>query len=191
MTSRTHDIGAFASLVTVAVNYPPTSLNASTLVVSLVGNIVGSLLPDIDQATNRLWDLLPAGNFLGKIFRGFFISHRTISHSLLGIYLLSKLLWWFLPKVFNPGFIYNQIVYSSVMIGFISHLLIDAFTEEGIPLFFPIKWKIGFPPFKHWRIETGKWFEKFVVFPGIIVYLFWYAITNQEKLISILKLIKI
>ncbi len=69
MTSRTHDIFAFASLITVAANYPPLTLNAATLVTSLIGSVIGSLLPDIDQATNRLWDLLPAGNSLGKVFR--------------------------------------------------------------------------------------------------------------------------
>ncbi len=161
--------------------------NVPTLVVSLVGNIVGSLLPDIDQASNRLWDLLPGGNVLGGIFKNLFLAHRTISHSLLGVFLLHELLWLVLPKIFNPNFIDAKIVYYSIMIGFVSHLFLDAFTKEGIPLFFPIKWKIGFPPVKQLRIETGKWFEKFVVFPGIIVFLIYFAIQKQEIIVSILR----
>lgn len=189
MTSRTHDIGAFASLVTVAVNYPPVTLNTITLIVSLVGNIVGSLLPDIDQSSNRLWDLLPTGDSLGRVFRKLFLSHRTLSHSFLGVFLVYKLLWWLLPKISNPNYLNITIIFYSVMIGFVSHLVLDFFTEEGLPLLFPIKFKFGFPPFKHWRIKTGKWFEKLVVFPGIIVYIIWFVGVNQERLIQILKLV--
>ena len=189
MTSRTHDVFAFASLVTVATYYPPATLNLTTAVSCLVGNIVGSLLPDIDQASNRLWDLLPGGNLIGKYLRKIFLSHRTISHSLLGVFLINKILLWLVPKILNPGFIIIELVHASIMIGFISHLLLDSFTEEGLPLFFPLKWKFGFPPIKQWRIETGKWFEKFVVFPAIIVYSLFFIGNNQEKLTAILKLI--
>lgn len=188
MTSRTHDVFALASLITVAVYYPPSSLNVITLVTSSVGCIVGSLLPDIDQASNRLWDLIPVGHFVGKIFTKLFLAHRTLSHSLLGIFLINKALWWVLFKLFNPSFIDVKIVYSSIMIGYLSHLLADAFTEEGLPLLFPIKWKVGFPPIKQWRIETGKWFEKLIVFPGILAYIFWFVINNQGKMIDVLRL---
>jgi len=188
MTSRAHDVFAFASLVTIAATYPPASLNVTTGISCLIGNIIGSLLPDIDQASNRLWDLLPGGNLVGKIFRKLFLGHRTISHSIIGIFLISKFLLWLLPKILNPDFINTEIVYYSVMIGFISHILIDSFTEEGIPLFFPIKLKIGFPPIASWRIKTGKWFENLVVFPGIIVYILWFVIQKQTALAGILRL---
>src|SRR3990167_6754525 len=105
MTARTHDAFAFASLITAAVYYPPQSLNLATLFTSFVGNVIGSLIPDMDQASNRLWDLLPAGNFLGKIFRRLFISHRSISHSLLGGYILYRLLVIVLPILFNTDYI--------------------------------------------------------------------------------------
>jgi len=171
MTSRTHDLFAFASLVTLASYYPPKSLNLVTVISSLIANIVGALLPDLDQASNRLWDLLPAGNFIGRILRRLFLSHRTLSHSILGIYLIHRLFQFLLPVILNPRFINIQIVYFSLMIGFLSHLFLDFFTEEGIPLFFPIRLKLGFPPIKSWRIKTGKWFEKYVIFPAIILYL--------------------
>jgi len=100
---------------------------------------------------------------------------------------VNKLLWFVLPEIFNPGFVNNEIVYHSIMIGFVSHLFADAFTEEGIPLFFPIKWKVGLPPIKHRRIETGKWVEKFIVFPGIIVFLILFSIRHQETLVKTLK----
>jgi len=170
MTSRTHDLFAFASLLTVAKYYPPSSPNLITIISAFIANIIGALTPDLDQAGNRLWDLLPAGNFLGKILRKLFLSHRTISHSLLGVYLFHRLLVFILPKILNPDFINTQIIYFSLMIGLISHILLDALTEEGVPLFFPFKFKIGFPPISSWRIKTGRWFEKYVIFPAIILY---------------------
>ena len=99
MTARTHDAFAFASLVTVAAYYPPTSLNMTTLLTAIVANIVGCLIPDMDQASNRLWDLLPAGNHLGRIFRRVFLKHRTLSHSLLGMFLVYTVLINILPKL--------------------------------------------------------------------------------------------
>jgi uncharacterized metal-binding protein len=83
MTGRTHDLISFASLLTVASIYPPSNLNLTTTVACVVSSVVGALVPDMDQATNRLWDMLPAGNFIGKIFRNLMLHHRTISHSLL------------------------------------------------------------------------------------------------------------
>lgn len=187
MTSRTHDIIAFSSLVTLAGINPPLSLNVPTLFACMVGNIVGSLLPDVDQATNRLWDLLPGGNITGRIFKKLFLSHRTLSHSLVGMFLFYKGLEWVLPKVFNPGFINPQLVLISIMVGLISHLVADSLTEDGIPLFFPLKIKIGFPPIPSWRIKTGHWFEKYVVFPGVLVYLLWFVTKNHQLYLAIFK----
>ena len=189
MTSRTHDAFAFAALTTIAVYYPPGSLNLATAIVSLIGCEIGSLLPDVDQASNRLWDLLPGGNMIGKMCKGIFIAHRTISHSLIGTFLLYKLLWLVLSVLLNENSIGIQTVVNSVMIGFLSHLLLDSFTEAGLPLFFPFTFKVGFPPLRSWRIKTGKGFEKFVVFPSIIVYLVWFASNHQAKIIEILKLV--
>lgn len=190
MISRTHDVGAFASLLTALVYFPPASLNLTTVVVCLTGNIVGSLLPDIDQASNRLWDLIPGGNSLGRVFRKLFLAHRTISHSFLGVFLIFKFLWWFLPKILNSNSMNLTLIIYSIMIGFISHLLLDFFTEEGLPLLFPFKIKMGFPPISPLRIKTGKGFEKYIVFPAIIIYSFWLGLNNQDKIVGILKLIK-
>ncbi len=189
MTSRTHDVFAVASLITVATYYPPPSINLITLITSSIGCIVGALLPDIDQETNRLWDLIPAGHLIGDVLGKLFLAHRTLSHSVLGVFIVYKLLGLLLPKLFNSTFINVQILFASIMIGYLSHLLADALTEEGLPLFFPIKWKIGFPPIKPWRIKTGGWFEKFVVFPSVIAYIVWFVSVNQDKIFNNIKLI--
>jgi inner membrane protein len=191
MTARTHDMISFASLVTVASFYPPQSLNIPTFFAALVGNVVGSLVPDMDQASNRLWDLLPAGNLVGRVFRNLFLAHRTLSHSLLGLYIFYQILAFLLPKIFNLNYINPNIVLVSMMVGYVSHLVADSLTKEGLPLFFPLKIHIGFPPIPALRIKTGGWIEKFVVFPGTLIYLFWFIGQNQERLLGIVRLLKV
>ena len=184
MISRTHSVGALALLLTIEAYFPAAGLNISTIAVALVANEIGSLLPDIDQASNRLWDLLPGGNLLGKIFKNLFLSHRTLSHSLVGLFLIYKGSGWLIYKLFNPLFVNPTIIFWALMIGYMSHLFLDSITEEGLPLLFPIKWKIGFPPFKKLRIKTGHWMENWIIFPGIIGYILWLILARYGLLLK-------
>ena len=190
MTARTHDGFAFASLLTIATLYPPASLNLLTVGASIIGNIIGALIPDMDQAGNRLWDLLPGGDSLGKIFRQIFYKHRTITHSLLGVFLIYKGLNWLLPKFLNASFIDPQMIFISIMIGYLSHLLADAFTKEGLPLLFPIPINFGLPPIAVLRITTDSWVETYIVQPGIGIYLIWFITTHQSQVLSLIQLIR-
>ena len=155
-----------------------------------MGSVVGALVPDMDQATNRLWDLLPAGNIVGRIFRHLMLEHRTISHSLLGVFIFWKLNQFLIPRLFNPAYVNTDFVTSSLMIGMVSHLIADSLTKEGIPLFFPLKLSIGFPPFKQLRITTGKFVETFFVFPGVLIYIFYLIYNKHQIFLDLLKLIK-
>jgi inner membrane protein len=190
MTSRTHDMVAFGSLLTVAVLFPPSALTVVTTITSLIGSVVGSLIPDMDQATNRLWDLLPAGNVVGKILKHLMIGHRTISHSILGIYILYMLLSAVFPMIFNPKYIDIQILTISVMIGFVSHICADMLTKEGVPLLFPFPWQIGIPPVKALRITTGKFIENVIIYPGVLIYIMWLIVTYRNTFVSLAKLIR-
>ncbi|KKQ75245.1 hypothetical protein A2715_04280 [Candidatus Woesebacteria bacterium RIFCSPHIGHO2_01_FULL_39_32] len=188
MTARTHDAFAFACLVTVAAFFPPQNLNLATLVVSVIGADIGALIPDMDGAGNRLWDLLPAGHNMGKILRRIFYKHRTLTHSIIGIVAIYKILEWVLFKYLNSTFLDPGIILASIMIGYLSHILADALTEEGVPLLFPLSINFGLPPIKKWRIKTGKWFENFVVYPGVWIYLIWFVQIHQSELIQIFRL---
>lgn len=189
MTSRTHDLISFTSLVAIASYYPPSSINLTTFISCLVGNVAGGILPDIDQESNRLWDLLPGGNYVGKVLKNVFLTHRGLSHSLLGVFLFYKLLYFVLPRFLNSDFINYDLVIISTMIGLLSHILSDSFTEEGVPLLFPFKFRFGFPPISSWRIKTGKWFEKYVLFPSVLAFLIWFVTVNQKTVVGILKLV--
>lgn len=180
MVARTHNLFAFACLITIAVNYGSVELTTPTIITSLIANSVGSMMPDIDQASNKIWDMLPLGDALGKIMSNLFGPHRTLSHSLIGMFLINKLVYYLLPNLLNVTHINSQVVATSFMIGYSSHLLADSLTEEGLPLLFPIKKKFGFPPIKSWRIKTGKWFENFVINPVLVVYLVFTVFSNYK-----------
>ncbi len=187
MLSRTHDLFAFESLVVAAIYFPLEQISLVTVLVVVVANIVGALLPDIDQASNRLWDLLPGGDFIGEVVKDLFLSHRTISHSALGVVLVYQLINWLIPIIFNPNFVDSGYVVAAVMIGYGSHLILDSLTEEGLPLLFPLKVKFGIPPIRSWRIKTGKWFENWVVFPSIAITTIWFLSQNWKSLIGLVK----
>lgn len=117
----------------------------------------------------------------------FFYKHRTFTHSLIGVYTIYRFLEWVLPKFLNPDFIDPQVILWSMMIGIFSHLLSDSFTEEGIPIFFPIKFTFGLPPIKRIRIKTGQWFENFVVYPAVWAYLVWFIYTKEAVFLGLLR----
>ncbi len=190
MVAKTHNAIAFASLVTIAAFYPPQALNLPTLFGAIIANNIGGLIPDMDSGGNYLWGLLPQGKFLGRFLRKIFYKHRTITHSFLGLFLIFNFLNLLIPKLFNPNFVDPNIIIISIMIGFISHLISDSLTEEGVPLLFPLRINFGLPPIRKVRIKTGKWFENFVVFPGVWVYLFWFVYSNQQVLLGIFKIIE-
>lgn len=183
MTFRTHQVGALAAVLTAAVYAAPTNLKAATIITALIANAIGALLPDLDQASNRLWDLLPGGHLWGKILKNIFLGHRTLSHSLLGFFIIYKATFWLIPKLLNGLFIDINIVALALLIGYVSHLILDLITEEGIPLLWPIKWKIGVPPVKWLRIKTGHWVENWLVFPLLVGYILWLGVTSWQKLI--------
>ncbi len=172
MLARTHSLFAFSCMVGTVAYMGTKNVSTATTVACLFFNTIGSLLPDIDQASNRLWDLLPAGETIGKAL-GVFMKHRGISHSLVGIFLVDKFSFWLVSNLFNANLVDTKLVYWSLMIGFISHILADSLTEEGVPLFYPLKKNFGIPPIKPWRIKTGGWFENLVVTPLLIFYLLW------------------
>jgi inner membrane protein len=190
MTGRTHDIIAFAGILTAASFNPPQSLNLFTTIGCLMGGVIGALIPDMDQATNRLWDMFPAGNFVGRILRHAMLGHRTLSHSLLGFYLLFKLLQFVLPYILNADYLNIDLVLTSILIGMASHLVADSFTKDGIPLLFPLKVKVGIPPIKKLRFTTGKFVENILVFPAVLIYIFWLIWEKKDVFINLLSLVR-
>jgi inner membrane protein len=95
--------------------------------------------------------------------------HRFLTHSLLGVALISYAAHWLLvflhpimPKVDIT------LVWYAFAIGIISHLVMDTFTKEGVPWLLPIPIKFGLPPLKSLRVTTGHFVENLIIFPGLL-----------------------
>jgi membrane-bound metal-dependent hydrolase YbcI (DUF457 family) len=80
------------------------------------------------------------------------------------------------------------VVWWAFMMGVASHLMADALTKEGVPFFFPIPIKLGFPPIKFLRITTGEWVEK-LVFVGLIFLNGWLIHSYADKFIGLLRMV--
>lgn len=137
---------------------------------------IGALLPDIDNARSTL------GRKLGWISREIqhVFGHRTLFHSLLGLLIgaalglgLERLVEYLLATrgYATPVNLIDRshIVLVAVIFGCIMHIAADGLTEEGVPLFWPIRKYYGFPPNRHWRFRTGTWPEHVIVYACMLL----------------------
>ncbi len=170
MTGRTHDMAAFTALTLVVVLHPLPQITLATGLTALVANMIGGIAPDIDQPTAPLWRNIPAANIFGKFFGRVLGGHRFLSHSVLGIFIFG-FGWHYLLEILKPSFpaLNMDIIWWAFMIGFVSHLVMDTFTREGVPWLLPIPIKFGLPPVRALRVVTGGFIERFGVFPMLIV----------------------
>ncbi len=168
MTGRTHDLAAFTALNIVFVTIPIPQMTLSTLVTAFGANMIGGLLPDIDEATADIWDKFRGGRIVGELIKPLIGHHRMISHSILGIAIVGYILKRILPMIGSVILVDMNIVFWATMIGYLSHLIVDSFTTAGVPWLFPIPIRFGFPPVKSLRIKTGGLMEKILIFPGLL-----------------------
>jgi inner membrane protein len=188
MTGRTHDLAAFTALsYTVATQPIPQDLTLATVIVAISANFVGGLAPDIDQSTAEFWGRIRGGSVLGKLLAPLFGGHRFISHSLLGVFLFGVGSKMFLAAISQVLIVNMDVVWWSFMVGFVSHLIMDTITRDGVPWLFPIPIKFGFPPFKFLRMKTGGLVEKSFIFPGLIIANIWIYYSNYGKFLDILR----
>ena len=187
MTGRTHDLAAFTLLSAVVLVQPLPNISLATAIIAVFANLVGGVTPDIDQPTAPLWRNLPIGKYFGKAFDRLTGGHRFLTHSVLGLFIfgfLAHMLLVFLSPIMRSVDI--GYVWWAFMIGMASHLLMDMFTKEGVPLLLPIPFKFGFPPIRAFRITTGKWIEKGIVFPGLLLIIFVLLHQNYDKLLALI-----
>lgn len=187
MTGRTHDLAAFTSLNLVLLSQPLHQYSLATVLVSLSANFVGGLTPDIDQPTANLWHRLPAGTLLGKIISPLLGGHRFVSHSIVGAALFGFLSRFLLNLASGVLLVDMNTVWWAFMIGYVSHLIMDTFTKEGVFWLFPIPIRIGLPPIRDLRMKTGGAVEKYFVFPGLILFNGYLFYNSYSKVIDFLR----
>ncbi len=118
-------------------------LHCPLSLINIIAAGFSSLLPDIDTTESTI----------GKVFQ--FISkpldknfgHRTITHSWIGVFGLAILC--------SPVYFVLPALYAAIMIGFISHLIIDCINKTGVPFFWPSETYFVVPGNPRWRIEVG------------------------------------
>lgn len=188
MTGRTHDLAAFTALSLTIIFLPLHKVTFATGIVAIVSNLVGGIAPDIDQPTAPFWRNLPVGGVVGRILDRLLGGHRFLSHSLIGVALFG-IGWHYFLQFLKPSIpsIDTNVIWWTFMIGFVSHLVMDTFTHEGVPWLLPVPVKFGLPPFKLFRLQTGGIMERFILFPGLIIFNAYLYFSNYSKILDLLK----
>jgi membrane-bound metal-dependent hydrolase YbcI (DUF457 family)/uncharacterized coiled-coil protein SlyX len=128
--------------------------------------IIGSLLPDIDSPKSTLGRLLPFASTAIERQWG----HRTITHGLL--------MWMALAVLLLPLCVWRKAVYGALLIGYLSHLLIDCATKAGVPLFYPHTAVCVIPGNGKYRVKTGSLAEQGVLIVLLLLLLLVFPISS-------------
>ena len=126
MTGKTHIIGGMTASLAFAqvTNYDP---------VLLVGaGVIGAVLPDICHGGSKIGRALPV---ISKVINVLF-GHRSFTHSFLFLLIIGALM---------NSFVSNESVTAGILVGMVSHLVLDMATKNGIKLLFPFKVRVRFP----------------------------------------------
>ncbi|MFD2160272.1 metal-dependent hydrolase, partial [Rubritalea tangerina] len=127
-----------------AVGVVCTGFDSSPDAVGWAALLVGSLLPDIDHKRSFIGKYVPWVS--ATLERKF--GHRTLTHSLLGFALFALAL--------SPTLIFSDSLLPWALMGIASHVLLDTFNIQGVPLFYPFS-RLEFVAFHNraWRIPYG------------------------------------
>ena len=185
MTRGTHQVGAFAAaLGTLAwlgsgAGYPSIVLGGMRALgigpvlppvswLALAGLFLGALLgataPDLDKP-RQFW----ARAFVKTAFGG----HRHLSHSLIGFAIAAAIVAGVVGALAPIVGINPTLPWLGFAAGYLSHLVLDSLTVEGVPWFFPLESFLGFPPWPRLRVRTGSLVEQFAVMPALLASVGW------------------
>lgn len=136
MKGSTHLSAGLAAGVALSLYAKIPPVEASVLT-TLSG--IGSLLPDLDVASSIIGRKLPITSRLANSLFG----HRTVLHALLPWLTAFNLLWPVFAAV--P---LRWAIFAGAAIGIMSHLFLDMLNPSGIPLFWPLRSRLGFGLFR-------------------------------------------
>lgn len=154
-----------------ALTFFPSSVGLALGIMAVVAVMVGALTPDIDQPTANIWRKMIGGNVVGNFFRAFSGGHRHFTHSLVGIGGIGWLLHWVVMNLVNPHYEGQAwMIWSAFMIGYVSHVVVDTFTDRGVPWLWPLPIHVKLPPGpEEVRVTTDSFVERVMVRSGIVV----------------------
>ncbi|MGX9134418.1 metal-dependent hydrolase [Rummeliibacillus sp. JY-2-4R] len=129
MTGKTHILGGIAAGLAYAhFEHVPDS----DAIILVGASVVGALLPDICHSGSIIGRKF---HILSKIINTLF-GHRTFTHSLLFLLLMAMIM---------NTYVSNVSITSGILIGMVSHYLLDMSTKNGIKLFFPLDITVRLP----------------------------------------------
>lgn len=115
--------------------YSYQASNVFELIVGAATAILGSLLPDIDHPKSWIGHRLKGiSTFIASIF-----GHRNFFHSPLALGILFGLCWYLFQ---GSIFVFAS---NAFCLGYLTHLIGDWITSQGIPIFWPIKKRFRSP----------------------------------------------
>ena len=151
MLSHTHAVGGVTSLYLLhKLGYVHPDM-ADYIVVS-----VAAILPDVDHSSSILGKKI-------KIFS--FLKHRGLTHSILGVVILYYALEFFAKNCYSP--LLTFVPY--IVLGCVSHIILDMLTPSGVALFYPLKKRFKIP-----LIRTGSKLETIFMFSLIALMAYFY-----------------
>lgn len=129
MTGKTHAIcGTTACLAVAVANAKGIDFPGYTLIpwVSLIAAPAGSYMPDIDLHRSKMGS---KHKIISKL-----LTHRGFTHTWTVPIILALLQWWLMsiPIVFLPELVFG------FNIGWVAHIVADAFNYKGVPLLWPL-----------------------------------------------------
>jgi inner membrane protein len=151
VTAATHvAFGTLSYFVTAAIaQWQPSTAAVATAA-------LGALLPDIDLPTSAVGrPLFPIAKALNEQ-----IGHRTLTHSFVGILLLLLIL--------SPLIFIDSLILWALVIGYVSHLLIDTTNKAGIELLYPSRLRAWLLNDERYRITVGSQAE-FILLAVLLV----------------------
>lgn len=151
MTGKTHIIGGISASLAYAY-----FSGSDPLILTGAGN-VGALIPDICHGGSKIGRQLP---ILSKIINLIF-GHRSFTHSLLFLVIITFLMNTFLSY---------ETVTAGLIVGMVSHYILDMGTRSGIQLFFPLDFRVRFPL----TTKTGSMVEN-LIFSLLALVSFYYG----------------
>ena len=129
----------------------PIGLTSESIALAVVFATLGSLLPDLDARESKLSNVQIGGiTIIKPLARALNrrLGHRGVMHSMMALLIVT--LFVALPlSVFLDPF-----AGIGLALGYLSHLLLDALTKSGVPLYWPDAGRVWLLP-PRLRVTTG------------------------------------
>lgn len=147
MTGRVHVVVGIAAAALLAPALPTEAPARDSLLAAYLGAaIVGALVPDLDTPGSLLARTFGPFRFgLWVLLRLIGVGHRGMTHSLLGLAAATAAVAAVGGALVSPALVAPTVVGFAV--GYASHLLLDAMTARGVPLWLPLSGRrVHVPP---------------------------------------------